>query len=113
MRVQYDRYFISFSYFAQVFNKITTTYEKQVKCLLILHEANVQQHSFLIKPSWEENYIAININMFQSIRALKTRLVLTIKYISISKETLKLLLNIRIILSSNKIQLLQKHQFVN
>ena len=39
--------------------------------------------------------------------------VLTIKYISKSKETLKLLLNIRIILLSNKIQLLQKQQFVN
>ena len=38
---------------------------------------------------------------------------LTIKYISKSKETLKLLLNIQIILSSNKIQMLQKQQFIN
>ena len=39
--------------------------------------------------------------------------VLTIKYILKSKEALKLLLNIRIILSCNKVQLLQKQQFVN
>ena len=39
-------------------------------------------------------------------------IVLTTKYLSISKETLKLF-NIRIILSSNKIQLLQKQQFIN
>ena len=38
---------------------------------------------------------------------------LTIKYISTSEETLKLLLNIRIILSFSKFQLLQKRQFVN
>ena len=41
--------------------------------------------------------------MFQSIMDFKSRYTLTIKYISTSKETLKLLLNIRIILSSNKI----------
>ena len=35
------------------------------------------------------------------------------KYILKSKEALKLLLNIRIILSCNKVQLLQKQQFVN
>ena len=51
--------------------------------------------------------------MFLSIRDFKTRHVLTIKYISASKETLKLLLNNRIIPSSNKIQLSQKQQFVN
>ena len=39
--------------------------------------------------------------------------VMTMKYISTSKETLKLLLNIRVILSPSKIQLLQKQQFVN
>ena len=43
----------------------------------------------------------------------KPRYVLTINYISKSKETLKLLLNIQIIVSSNKIQLLQKQQIVN
>ena len=48
---------------------------------------------------------------FQS-RDFKTNFVLTIKYISTSKETLKLLLNIQIILPFNKIQLLQKQQFV-
>ena len=44
--------------------------------------------------------------MFQSIRVFKTRYVLTMVYISKSKETLTLLPNIRIILFSNKIQLL-------
>ena len=42
--------------------------------------------------------------MFESIKDFKTRYNLTTKYI---------LLNIRIILSSDKIQLLPKHQFVN
>ena len=51
--------------------------------------------------------------MLQSIRDFKTRYVLAIKYISACKETLKLLLNIRIILFSNKIQLLLKQQCVN
>ena len=46
--------------------------------------------------------------MLQSIRDFKTRYVLAIKYISALKETLKLLLNIRIILFSNK-----KQQCVN
>ena len=46
--------------------------------------------------------------MFQSMKNFKTRYMLTIKYISKSKETLQLLLNTRIILSSNKIQQLQK-----
>ena len=50
--------------------------------------------------------------MFQSIRDVKTRYVLTMKNISTSKETLELLFNIKIILSSN-IELLQKQQFVN
>ena len=51
--------------------------------------------------------------MFQNIRDFKTRLVLTTKYISVSKETLKLLLNSRITLFSNNIQLLQKEKLVN
>ena len=51
--------------------------------------------------------------MSQSIRDFETHYVLTIKYISRSKETLKLLLNIRMILSSNKVQIIQKQQFVN
>ena len=46
-------------------------------------------------------------------QGFKPRYVLTIKFISKSKETFKLLLNIGIILSSHKIQLLQKQQFVN
>ena len=53
--------------------------------------------------------------MFQSIKVFKTRHVFPIKDISTSKETLKLLLNIRIIPSSNKIKLLQQtfvHYFV-
>ena len=51
--------------------------------------------------------------IFQSIRDFKTRYLLTIKHISASRETLKLLLNIQIILSSIKIQLLQNEQFLN
>ena len=51
--------------------------------------------------------------MIQSIRDLKSRYALKIKYISSSKENLELLSNIRIILTSNKMQLLQKQQFVN
>ena len=51
--------------------------------------------------------------MFQNIRDFKTRFVLTTKYISVSKETLKQLLNSRITLFSNNIQLLQKEQLVN
>ena len=51
--------------------------------------------------------------MFQSIKDFKTRYLLTMKHISTSRETLKLLLNIQIILSSNKIQLLQNEQFLN
>ena len=51
--------------------------------------------------------------MFQSIRDFKTCYVLVIKYISTSKKALKLLLNIQVSLSLNKIQLLQKQPFVN
>ena len=47
--------------------------------------------------------------MFQSIKDFKARYVFTTRYISTCKETLiKLLLNIRIFLSSNKIQLSEK-----
>ena len=51
--------------------------------------------------------------MFQSIKDFKTRYLLAMKYISTSRETLKFLLNIQIILSSNKIQLLQNEQLLN
>ena len=51
--------------------------------------------------------------MFQGIRYFETRYLLTIEYISTSKKTLKLSLNIRIILASIKIQLLQNQQLVN
>ena len=51
--------------------------------------------------------------MFQGIRDFKTCYVLAIKYISTSKKPLNLLLNIRTILSSIKIEHLQKQQFVN
>ena len=51
--------------------------------------------------------------IFRSIKDFKTRYLLTIKHISTSRETLKLLLNIQIILSSIKIQLLQNEQFLN
>ena len=51
--------------------------------------------------------------MIQSIRDFKSRYVLKKEYISSSKETLELLSKIRTILNSNKIQLLQKQQFVN
>ena len=51
--------------------------------------------------------------IFQSIKDFKTRYLLTIKHISTFRETLKLLLNIQIILSSIKIQLLQNEQFLN
>ena len=44
------------------------------------------------------------MNMFQSIRGYKIRNVLTIKFTSTSKKTIKLVLSIQIILSSNKIQ---------
>ena len=43
------------------------------------------------------------------IRDFKTRLVLTMKYNSTSQKILKLLLNIQIVISSNKIRLLQKN----
>ena len=51
--------------------------------------------------------------IFQSIKDFKTRYLLTIKHISTFRETLKLLLNIQIILSSIKIQLLQNEQILN
>ena len=51
--------------------------------------------------------------MFQDIRYFETRCLLTIVYVSTSKKTLKLSLNIRIILASIKIQLLQNQQLVN
>ena len=54
----------------------------------------------------------MHVSVYQGFLNLKPRYVMTIKYISKSKETLKLLLNIRIFLSSNKVQLLQKQQFV-
>ena len=50
---------------------------------------------------------------YQGCQNLMPNDVLVIKYILKSKEALKLLLNIRIILSCNKVQLLQKQQFVN
>ena len=42
--------------------------------------------------------------MFQSMKNFKTRYVLEIKYISTSKEILKLLLNFPIVLSSNRVE---------
>ena len=51
--------------------------------------------------------------MFQGIRYFETRYLLTIEYISTSKKTLKLSLNIRIIPASIKIQLLRNQQLVN
>ena len=51
--------------------------------------------------------------MYPGFRKFKQCHVLTITYISKSKETIKVLLNIRIILSPNKNQLLRKKQFVN
>ena len=51
--------------------------------------------------------------MFQSIREFKTRYLVPMKCISTAKETFKLSLNIRIILSFNKLQLLTKRQFEN
>ena len=50
---------------------------------------------------------------YQGCQNLMPNDVLAIKYILKSKEALKLLLNIQIILSCNKVQLLQKQQFVN
>ena len=47
--------------------------------------------------------------MFQSITDFKIGYLLKIKYILTSKETLELLSNVQI-LTSNEIQLLQKHQ---
>ena len=54
----------------------------------------------------------MHVSEYQGFLNLKPRSLMTIKYISKSKETLKLLLNIRIFPSSNKVQLLQKQQFV-
>ena len=51
--------------------------------------------------------------MFQSIRDFKLCYAMSVKYISGSKGALKLMLDIQIILSFNKIQLLQKQQLVN
>ena len=51
--------------------------------------------------------------MYPGFQKFKQCHVLTITYISKSKETIKVLLNIRIILSPNKNQLLRKQQFVN
>ena len=48
--------------------------------------------------------------MFQSIIDFKTHYVLTVKLIPKSNEAPKLLWNIQDVLSSNKIQLLQKRQ---
>ena len=66
---------------------------------------------FLFQSSSEENHVE-KVNIFQSIRDFKTPYVLTMNYISASKEILTLMLNIQIIQSSNKIWLLQKQQFV-
>ena len=52
------------------------------------------------------------VSKYQGYQNFKPCYMLTIKYISKSKKTLKLLLNIGIILFSNKIQLLRK-LFVN
>ena len=54
-----------------------------------------------------------HVSKYLGFQNFKPRYVFPIKYISKTKETLKLLLNIRIILSFSKIQLLQKQQFVN
>ena len=51
--------------------------------------------------------------MIQSIRDFKSYYLLTIEYILTFKHTLTLLLNIQVILSSDKIKLLQKQQIVN
>ena len=51
--------------------------------------------------------------MIQSIRDFKSYYLLTIEYILTFKQTLTLLLNIQVILSSDKIKLLQKQQIVN
>ena len=51
--------------------------------------------------------------MYPGFQKFKQCHVLAITYISKSKETIKVLLNIRIILSPNKNQLLRKQQFVN
>ena len=52
------------------------------------------------------------VSKYQGFQNLKPRYVLTIKCFSKSKETLKPLFNIRIVLSFNKVQLLQKQQFI-
>ena len=52
------------------------------------------------------------VSKYKGFQNFKTSYALTIKYIWKSKEILKLSLTIRICLSYNKIQLLQK-QFVN
>ena len=54
-----------------------------------------------------------HVSKYQEFQNFKPGDVLPSKYNSKSKEILKLLLNTRIILSSNEIQLSQKQQFVN
>ena len=54
-----------------------------------------------------------HVSKYQGFKNFKERYVFDIKCISESKETVKQLFNIRIILSFNKIQLLQKQQFIN
>ena len=57
-------------------------------------------------------YSTIRRRILWTKKSFKAAISKQIKYISTSKETLKLLLNIQIILPFNKIQLLQKQQFV-
>ena len=61
----------------------------------------------------EKKIIYKKTNEFQGIRYFKTRCVLIIKYISTSKEIFELQLKFHIILSFNKVQHLQKQQFLN
>lgn len=70
----------------------------------------ISTYSFLNLP---EKEIMYKIFTFQSTKDFKTRYVLTIKHISTVKENLKLLPNTRINLSSNRLQILQKQQFLN
>ena len=66
-------------------------------------------HSIFLKRKWYIKYVS----KYQGFQSFKPRYVLTMQYFSKPKKILKLLRNIRIILPFNKIQLLQKQQFVN
>ena len=82
----------------------TLKYWLYVQIIHVLVVAHCQVHhrkyftsfSYFIKIYKKHTYIVKKTNIFQSISDFKTRFLLTIKRILISKETLKVLLNIQL-----------------